>query len=55
MTNLTVRQVSDDYIDSINKLVSNKFNMASSIVNTNYYSVIDEAVYGNGVNEHNER
>ena len=55
VTNLTVRQVSDDYIDSINKLVSNKFNMASSIVNTNYYSVIDEAVYGNGVNEHNER
>ena len=27
--------------------------MAQSIVDYNYYRVIDEAVYGNGVNEHN--
>ena len=55
VTNLTMRQVSDEYIDSMNKYVSNKFNMAQSIVDNNYYSVIDQAVYGNSENEHNER
>lgn len=55
VTNLTMREVSEEYIDSMCVLVSNKFNMAQSIVDTNYYSVIDQAVYGNGVNEHNER
>ena len=55
VTNLTMREVSEEYIDSMCVLVSNKFNMAQSIVDTNYYSVIDQAVYGNSVNEHNER
>ena len=55
VTNLSLRQVTEEYIDSMNIVVSNKFNMAQSIVDTNYYSVIDQAVYGNSVNEHNER
>ena len=45
--------VTDDYIENVQYIVKNKFNMAQSIVDYNYYRVIDEAVYGNGVNEHN--
>lgn len=48
---ITVAEVSDDYVESIKQVVSNKFNLAQSIVDYNYYAVIDQAVYGNSVNE----
>ncbi|SEF48084.1 Sulfatase [Eubacterium ruminantium] len=45
--------VTDEYIENVQYVVRNKFNLAQSIVDYNYYAVIDQAVYGNSVNEHN--